>query len=145
MTRLPNPNRRHGAFFYLATPYSKYAGGIDAAFAMACRTAAALLKAGLPVFSPIAHSHPIAVHGEIDPYNHSIWLPADRSMMESALALIVYCESGWLDSFGMWEEIKEFKKAGKPVLYLSPRRISDAIRFLIFVSRALELADEVRG
>ena len=45
-------------FWYLASPYSKYPEGTQAAFEMACWQAGLLIRAGVPVFSPIAHSHP---------------------------------------------------------------------------------------
>ena len=64
------------SYYYLATPYSKYPGGPEAAFQMACRQAAILIKAKIPVYCPIAHTHPIAVQNDMDPFDHGIWLPA---------------------------------------------------------------------
>lgn len=107
-------------FFYLATPYSKWKGGLDDAFGLAAREAARLMRRGIPVFSPIAHSHPIAVHGGIDPLSHDFWLPADAPMMAAATGLIVLRADGWEQSYGIGEEIKAFKAAGKPVLYIDP-------------------------
>lgn len=46
---------------YLATPYSKYPRGIEAAFVDASRLAACLVRLGISVYSPIAHTHPIAI------------------------------------------------------------------------------------
>lgn len=109
-------------YFYLATPYSKWPAGIEDAFRMACREAGRLIKAGVPVFCPIAHSHPIAVHGRIDPLSHGIWLAADRPLMDGACGLIVVRATGWEDSYGIAEEIKVFKAAGKPILYIDPER-----------------------
>lgn len=109
-------------FFYLATPYSKWKAGIDDAFELACREAARLIKAGVPTYSPIAHTHPIAKIGGIDPLAHDIWLPADRPMMDAAVGLIVLRADGWEDSYGIAEEIKVFKAAGKPIFYMDPER-----------------------
>lgn len=107
-------------FFYLATPYTKWAGGIDAAFEMACREAARFIRAGIPVFCPIAHSHPIAKNGGIDPLSHEVWLAADAPLMAAAQGLIVVRAKGWEDSYGVTHEIKAFKAAGKPILYVDP-------------------------
>ena len=107
-------------FVYLATPYSKYRDGLEGAFRMACRQAAVLIRAGIHCYSPIAHTHPISQHGGIDPYDHSIWLPADRPFMEAAFALVVVMADGWEQSFGIDAEIKAFYVAGKPVFYMTP-------------------------
>lgn len=105
-------------FWYLATPYSKYRDGLEAAFIEASRAAAVLTKAGVGVFSPIAHTHPVAVHGGIDPLDHAIWLPADAPMMEAAAGLVVVKMDGWQESYGIGGEIKAFKQMGKPIEYM---------------------------
>lgn len=107
-------------FWYIATPYSKFPGGITAAFEGAAREAAALVKAGVPVYSPIAHTHPVALYGDIDPLDHDIWLPADAPFMEAAKGLIVCQMEGWEHSYGIGEEIKAFEAAGKPIVYMTP-------------------------
>ena len=53
------------------------------------RAAAVLIRQGIRVYSPIAHTHPIAIHGGIDPLDHKIWLPADAPFMHGAVGLIV--------------------------------------------------------
>lgn len=107
-------------YWYLATPYSKYPGGIEEAFKVACRAAADLILAGVKVYSPIAHTHPIAIHGEIDPYAHDIWLPADEPFMDAAHGLIVLRADTWEKSYGIGVEIEHFKKLGRPVIYMDP-------------------------
>jgi len=108
------------AFWYLATPYSKYPDGIDEAFKLACRATADLIRAGVRVYSPIAHTHPVAIHGGIDPYNHAIWIPADEPFMHHACGLIVLCADAWTESKGIGIEVAEFEKVGKPVVYMVP-------------------------
>ena len=107
-------------FWYLGSPYSKYPAGLEAAFREACRNTAVLVRAGIRVYSPIAHTHPVAIHGEIDPFDHSIWLPADQPFMDAACGLIVCRMDGWLDSHGIGEELKTFEAAGKPIVYMEP-------------------------
>ena len=108
------------SFYYLATPYSKFPGGIEAAYRAACEQQALLIRAGVPTFCPIAHTHGAAVHGGIDPVDHAVRLPADEPFMRSAAALIVCKLPTWELSFGVKAEIDAFYAAGKPVIYMEP-------------------------
>lgn len=114
-----------GALCYLATPYTKYKDGdIDAAFRDAAKLAAQLLRAGIKVYSPIAHTHPIAIHGKIDPLDHKIWLPFDEAMMDACDVLIVAEMEGWRESKGIAHEVAVFKLAAKPIFHLDPLTLS---------------------
>ena len=104
--------------WYLATPYTNYPDGIESAWEEACRITARLILANIPVYSPIAHTHPVAIHGGIDPLDHEIWLPADEPMMHAATGLMVAMMTGWDQSYGIGVEIEAFTSAGKPVVYL---------------------------
>jgi nucleoside 2-deoxyribosyltransferase len=107
-------------FWYLASPYSRFRDGREAAYKAACHAAAVLARAGVPVFSPIAHSHGIAENGGINPVDHSIWLPADRPFMDAAKGIIVLKLAGWQTSVGVNHEIGYFARDGKPVIYMEP-------------------------
>lgn len=111
--------KKHAPLFYLATPYSKYPAGIDVAFVDAAKLAARLLKAGLKVYSPIAHTHPLAIHGKIDPLDHAIWLPFDEAMMRACDGLLVAHMDGWQQSKGVLHEIEFFTVASKPIFHLN--------------------------
>jgi len=76
-------------YVYLATPYARFAGGIEAAHLAACRLAGWLICQGVRVFSPIAHSHAIALAAAIDPCENGFWIPADRPLMRAAGALVI--------------------------------------------------------
>lgn len=104
-------------FWYLGSPYSNFPGGLERAHFLACLAAAQLIEAGVPVFSPIAHTHPIAVFSRLDPLDHSIWLPADEPIMRAAHGIIVLKLAGWSQSFGLSKEIERFAGEGKPVIY----------------------------
>lgn len=108
---------------YLGTPYSKYPAGIEQAFIDAAKLTGRLLTEGVKAYSPIAHTHPIAIHGNLDPYDHKIWLPFDAAIMEKADAMIVAMMPSWQDSYGIKHEIEIFTKAGKPVFYLNPETL----------------------
>ncbi len=105
-------------YWYLATPYTLFPLGREEAFQMACRVTAHLMRAGVPVFSPVAHSHPVAEYGDIDPTDHEIWMRVDRPMMEAASGLIVFEAAGWRQSRGTQAEIATFRLACKPVVFM---------------------------
>lgn len=106
------------SFWFLATPYSRFPDGIEAAFNLAVEARGLLLKAGVPVFSPIIHSHPVAVRCGIDPLDHSIWLPSEAPILRSAIGLIMLRAESWGISYGMNHEKKTFEAAGKPVIWM---------------------------
>jgi hypothetical protein len=105
-------------YFYVATPYSRWPGGLEDAFVQAAKNGAALAKLGVRVYVPIVHSHPIAVHGGIAPDNHEFWLGFDHPMMASARGLIVVKMDGWRDSVGVQAEIEYFEMCDKPIFYV---------------------------
>jgi len=109
---------------YVGTPYTKYAAGIEAAFVDACKLTARLLSAGLNVYSPIAHTHPIAIHGRLDPLDHKIWLPFDAAIMGKSDAMIVAMLPTWDSSSGVRHEIDAFVAASKPVFFMNPADLS---------------------
>jgi hypothetical protein len=106
--------------YYLASPYSKYPAGLNAAFEEVSRIAGDLLKKGVFAYSPIAHSHPIARHGRIDPYDHSIWMPLDFKIAAGCQGLIVAMMEGWEESKGVLMELAHFEQKGLPILYYNP-------------------------
>ncbi len=113
---------------YVATPYSKYPGGLSLAFEEAARITAYLLQRGVGAFSPIAHTHPIAIYGDINPLDHSFWLPVDLPIINKSDALLVVKMDGWKKSKGIAWEIERFKKAKKPIYYFDPYSISGLLK-----------------
>ena len=109
---------------YIGTPYSRYPGGIESAFVDACKLTSRLLREGLAVYSPIAHTHPIAIHGDIDPLDYAIWLPFDAAMMDKSDAMVVAMMTGWESSHGIRHEINAFVAAGKSVYFMNPDDLS---------------------
>jgi hypothetical protein len=105
---------------YVATPYAACPDGIDRACINAAEVTARLLLAGCTVFSPVCHTHPIAVHGAIPPTSHDIWLPFDKAMIDRCDAVVVVTFDGWNVSKGIAFEIEEFRKAGKRVFFMDP-------------------------
>src|SRR6266566_2653992 len=104
---------------YLSTPYTKYPGGMDEAFVRACQIAGELIRHGVNIYSPIAHTHPISKHAELDKPGE-FWLKFDLSILDKADALLVAKMPTWEDSVGVKVEIDHFLDACKPVYYLDP-------------------------
>ena len=105
-------------FWYVATNYSRHPDGLQSAFEAACRVTAELMRQGVPCMSPIAHSHPIATIGGIDPVDHELWVRNDAPLVHAACGCLVIMMPGWRDSRGVAHEIAEFTEAGKPILFL---------------------------
>jgi nucleoside 2-deoxyribosyltransferase len=104
---------------YLARPYSHHDPAVrEQRFRAACRAAVALLHAGWVVFSPIAHSHPLAQHGL--PGNWQFWERYDRAFLERCDEVVVLMLDGWEESIGVQAEIRIARELGKPVRYLAP-------------------------
>jgi hypothetical protein len=106
---------------YLASPYSVGGAGKNLRtrrFKQACRKAAELMQQGYVVFCPIAHSHPIEVHGMPVVEGHDFWLKQDFGVLEKCSKLVVYKMKGWDKSFGIGREIEFAKEHGIPIEYL---------------------------
>lgn len=108
----------HG-FWYLATPYTRYPRGIAAAARDAALVTAGLMRLGIAVFSPIVHTHGVAIEGGLDALDVDFWLKVDRPFMQAASGLIVAKLDGWTESVGIAHEVEVFGREGKPIEYLS--------------------------
>jgi hypothetical protein len=106
--------------YYLASPYSKYYAGLHSAFVDISAIAGRLLEKGVFTYSPIAHSHPIALYGVLDPYDHDIWMPLDLKIAASCDGLIVATMKGFEESKGVAMEIQHFTEKGLPVFFYNP-------------------------
>ena len=66
--------------------------------------AAALIKCGFAVISPISQSHPIAVQCNLGG-SFDDWADMDYNIISRCDMVIVYCQDGWRDSEGIKAEI----------------------------------------
>jgi nucleoside 2-deoxyribosyltransferase len=102
---------------YLASPYSHADPAVrEARYQAACRTTAALLRAGLVVFSPIVHSHPLVAFAL--PTGWDFWERIDRAYLARCDELVVLMLDGWKESTGVRAEIALARGLGKPVRFL---------------------------
>lgn len=124
------------SIYYLASPYSHPSADVrEGRFNDACVAAAALLRAGVNTFSPIAHSHPIATIGGIDPH-HECWYGYDLAYLPFCAGMIVLMLPGWEDSRGVAREIAEMQAAGKPVVFYT---LEDVVAAPEIIARRLEV------
>ena len=97
---------------YLASPYSHRCKKVEEdRFEAACKAAGGLIREGFFVFSPIAHSHPIAIRCSL-PKTYSFWKRYNQSWLAWADMLIVLQLEGWKTSLGVKEEIIYAKEHG---------------------------------
>jgi hypothetical protein len=108
---------------YLATPYSLHRGGPEMAWAEASKLAGDLVAENVRVFSPIAHSHSICEHSDLDPLDHDLWLDQDEFFMNACDALVVAQFAGWENSYGIGQEVNYFRDNKKPIHYLDPLKM----------------------
>jgi len=119
--------RRYDDLLYLATPFSKWAPGLDYACDQACIIAGRMLKAGLYPFSPIAHSFTICKANGMDPLDHAFWLDQCRKQQAKCAALIICELPGWHESEGIRAEWAQAYVLEQPVYYLNPDNMSVTI------------------
>lgn len=104
---------------YLASPYSApTAEERQQRFELVCKKAAELMDQGHKIFCPIAHSHPIEVHGMDHIHSGEFWLEQDFAILEHCSMMWVYCLPGWKQSKGIKQEMDFAKRRGIPVRFI---------------------------
>lgn len=110
---------------YLATPYTDPDPAVmEERFNRACEIAGRLMAQGLIVFSPVAHTHPIAVRCGL-PRGFDYWERYDRALLAAASKLLVAKLPGWERSAGIAAEIKIAEELGIPIEYLGLETLRD--------------------
>jgi hypothetical protein len=102
---------------YLASPYSSPDQLVRLGrFNHVCRHAAKMMAGGGVVFSPIAHTHPIAEQGHL-PTGWGYWEKVDRAFLAACTEMVVLRLPGWEQSKGVAAELKIAQEMGLPVRY----------------------------
>ena len=105
---------------YLAVPYSHPSPAVrECRFELANLVAARLMREGLHVFSPISHTHPIALAGQL-PTGYDFWEKYDRAFLEVARELRVIRIPGWEESKGVQSEMRVANELGIPIVFEEP-------------------------
>ncbi|GHT16662.1 hypothetical protein FACS1894189_0890 [Planctomycetales bacterium] len=109
---------------YIACPYSHPDALIrNHRYRTACRAAAALIKSGIVVFSPLSHSVPVAQLGGVDETDTEFWLRQDIPILRRCDEVLVLGLSGWDKSIGVQREISEAMLLQKPVSIITEQEI----------------------
>jgi hypothetical protein len=88
--------------------------------------AAKLMAQGKYVFSPISHTYPISLAGDL-PGNWEFWEGFDTVMISRSSCLYVLMLEGWEESKGVNEEIKLAKAYDLPVVFIDENLVVDRI------------------
>jgi nucleoside 2-deoxyribosyltransferase len=109
-----------GKKIYLACPYTHPDPIVmQQRFEQVNKVAARLMSEGYIVFSPISHSHPIALAGELT-QDLDFWMAQNRAFIEWCDELYVAMIPGYRESKGVWRELQIAAELGKPVAYIHP-------------------------
>ena len=104
---------------YLASPYSHANYSVmSERFRAVCSAASRLMRDGYNIFSPIAHTHPIALAGGL-PTDFDYWQKYDELILSRCDRLVVLMLDGWEESNGIAMEIEIAKRIGIPVEYIN--------------------------
>ena len=105
---------------YLASPYTHPDECVEGCrFEAVCVAAAALMRRGHHIFSPIAHTHPIKEAGGL-PQTWAYWHLYDRWYLDRVDEVWVLTLEGWADSTGVCAERDIALARGIPVRYVDP-------------------------
>ena len=105
---------------YLASPYSHHDPAVrQQRFETVCFVAANLMREGKHVYSPIAHTHPIAMKGDL-PKGWDFWEQFDRKMISACQEVWVVMMDGWQESKGVAAELAIAGEMGLKVRYIQP-------------------------
>lgn len=107
--------------YYLACPYSHLDPDVRLdRFRTATAVAARLLHEDYLIYSPITHSHPIAMLGSLDA-GWDFWRVLDLAILDRCDEMLVLTLTGWKESVGVQAEIEHAKRKGMSITYLDGR------------------------
>jgi nucleoside 2-deoxyribosyltransferase len=102
---------------YLASPYSHEDEDIKSRrHRKVCLAAAQLIKQGAVVFSPVAHSHPIALYGNA-PGDWQTWKHQCLTLLDRCDVMLVLMLDGWQQSTGIKAEATHCLNTHKTIIY----------------------------
>jgi len=103
---------------YLAVAYSHPNKQIrKKRFEIVNEIAATLMREGLHIYSPISHTHPIALAGDL-PTHWDFWKLYDETFLKCCKKLIVLKLDGWRESKGVTGEIQIATELDIPIEYI---------------------------
>jgi hypothetical protein len=114
---------------YLASPYSHPDPRVEEArFEAVCMAAGRLMAQGHHIFSPIAHSHPIAKRHKL-PTDWEYWKKYDEAILRTCAHFWVYSRDGWRESTGVAAETAIARRLGlpEPFLHIAPTPVERTV------------------
>lgn len=106
-------------FWYMATPYTRFPAGHEAAYIEASKAAGLLLKAGVPIFPAIPSVHRAAQQTPgLDPTDGEFWYRVLLPYLRLSFGLIIVKMSAWDTSVGIGREQVDTDRDRKPILYM---------------------------
>lgn len=100
---------------YLASPYTHVHPHLrEMRFQSVCKVAGELMLRGYKIYSPIAHTHPIAVYGSL-PIHWDFWKQYDMAILDCCKEMFILTLDGWLASKGIRNEFSICRDMGIPV------------------------------
>ncbi len=114
-------------YIYLASPYSHPDPQVrEERFQEVNKAAAVLMQRGWVVYSPISHSHPIALAHDL-PRGWTFWGRMDKAFIKHALLVAVLMLPGWRESVGIKAEMAIAREFNIPVVFLTPSTMNWSI------------------
>ncbi len=105
-------------FIYLACSYSHEDKDIEELrFRAVSKIAGQLIKAGNIVYSPISHTHPMAMVNRF-PTGYEYWRELDEFYIERCDIFMILKLANWEISKGVAAEAEKATDLGKPIIYL---------------------------
>jgi hypothetical protein len=105
---------------YLASTYTHPSKDVEASrAACASAVAARLCSLGLHVFSPIAYTETLRMHGPL-PGDWAYWAVFDTHMIAVCSTFAVLTIDGWLTSKGLTEEREIARRLGRDEIMVDP-------------------------
>ena len=105
---------------YLASPYSHSDPFVRLKrYHSVCRACVEMMRAGIMVYSPIAHTHAIAWHGDL-PKGYEFWQEFDERLIRACDEVWVLKLEGWEKSQGTLKELAFAHKCGKACAHIEP-------------------------
>lgn len=131
---------------YLACPYTHPDPAVrKTRFRAANQAAAILMAAGVHVFSPITHTHPILLAGDL-PHGWDYWEEYDRAVMSACRALVVLQAEGWDLSEGVRAETAIAEQLGLPCYFATLEEVANLLPDLAAsLAQQVESPEETTG
>lgn len=106
------------SFIYVASPYTHADPEVmERRFNQVSEYTAKLIRQGIVAYSPIAHSHPLAIEYDL-PGDFYFWFHQNYGMLEMASKMVILCLDGWDTSRGVIAEIEFCEHHGIEIEYV---------------------------